>query len=352
MSSISYTTKSPVFVTGATGYVAGWLIKKLLDEGVTVHAAVRDPTNKAKLSHLEKVAEVASGQLKFFKADLLDNGSFDAGMKGCKVVFHTASPFTSKITDPQKDLVDPAKLGTANVLDTVNRTPSVERVVLTSSCAAIYGDNKDLQSVPNETLTEEIWNKSSSLNDNAYAYSKTVAEKEAWEINSKQKSWKLVVVNPSLVLGPGLNPDGTSESFSVIKSFGDGLMKQGCPNIELGVVDVRDLADAHFRAAFVEGANGRNIISGHNTSFLGIGKELSKKYSSYPLPQSTVPKFIIWLFGPMLDANLTRKFVSNNVNYPWKADNSKSITELGVTYRPLDETVNDFFQQLIDTKRI
>ena len=40
----------PVMITGATGYVAGWIVKKLLDEGFTVHAAVRDPENRKKLA--------------------------------------------------------------------------------------------------------------------------------------------------------------------------------------------------------------------------------------------------------------------------------------------------------------
>ncbi|CUM64891.1 uncharacterized protein PRCAT00002509001 [Priceomyces carsonii] len=78
-------------------------------------------------------------------------------MKGCKVVFHTASPFTSNFSDPHKDLVNPAKLGTRNVLETANKIDSVTKVILTNSCAAMYGDNKDLTSLPNGTLDEPVW---------------------------------------------------------------------------------------------------------------------------------------------------------------------------------------------------
>ena len=60
----------PVLVTGATGYVAGWLVKKLLDEGMTVHAAVRNPDNEKKVAHLNKAASEAKGTIKFFKSDL------------------------------------------------------------------------------------------------------------------------------------------------------------------------------------------------------------------------------------------------------------------------------------------
>ncbi|MFT6211884.1 MAG: dihydroflavonol-4-reductase, partial [Bacteroidia bacterium] len=59
---------TPVLVTGATGYVAGWLVKKLLEEGLTVHAAVRNPENKSKLAHLDELAANATGNIKYFKA--------------------------------------------------------------------------------------------------------------------------------------------------------------------------------------------------------------------------------------------------------------------------------------------
>ncbi len=59
-------TNSPVLVTGATGYVAGWIVSKLLDRGHTVHAAVRDPENSAKLAHLRKLESDRKGSIRFF----------------------------------------------------------------------------------------------------------------------------------------------------------------------------------------------------------------------------------------------------------------------------------------------
>lgn len=347
----SYNRKSPVLVTGGTGYVAGWIIKKLLENGVIVHATVRDPSNKKKLEHLTSLPQ-KEGQLKFFEAQLLQEGSFADAMDGCRVVFHTASPFTSKITDPQKDLVDPAKLGTANVLNTVNSTESVSRVVLTSSIVAMYGDNKDIESAPNKTLTEDSWNTSSSVSHQAYPYSKTVAENEAWKIQEAQSRWDMVTINPTLVLGPGLADTATSESFSIMKQFGDGLLSPGCPKLGLGVVDVRDVAEAHVRAAFTQSAKGRYIVNGSNTTLFEIGQQLKLKYSAYPLPKMELPKFVVWMFGPLLDKSLLRKYLSLNVGYLFKADNSKGVRELNLTYIPLKETVQDFFQQLIDTKQI
>lgn len=108
-------------VTGATGYVAGWLVKKLLEEGITVHAAVRNPDNEKKLAHLNALAAKAKGDIKYFKSDLLEPGSYAKAMEGCELVYHTASPFSLEVENPQRDLIDPAVKGTANVLDSANK---------------------------------------------------------------------------------------------------------------------------------------------------------------------------------------------------------------------------------------
>jgi dihydroflavonol-4-reductase len=269
-------------------------------------------------------------------------------MEGCSVVFHTASPFTMSIKDPQKELVDPALLGTRNVLDAVNRTPSVNRVVLTSSCVAIYGDVADQENVANGIFTEKDWNTTSTLAYMPYSYSKTVAEQAAWEVVKKQARWDMVVMNPGFVVGPGITPFATSESFKLIRQFGNGKMKSGLPDIGVAAVDVRDLAEAHLRAAFLPGANGRNIISGWNTSFPHLAKALLPRYEKYPIPKGKLPKWLVWLVAPLADKSMTRKFVARNVNYALVVDNSKGVRELGLHYRPLHTSIQEMFQQMVD----
>lgn len=344
----------PVLVTGATGFVAGWLVKRLLEEGLTVHAAVRNPDKKEKVAHLEELAKNSKGSIKYFKADLLNNGSYREAMEGCEVVYHTASPFTSEFEDPQKDLIEPAETGTANVLKEANNVESVKRVVVTSSCAAIYTDAIDCAKGPNGMLTEEMWNETASLDYQPYSYSKTLAERKAWEINKAQKRWKLVTINPSLVMGPALNAGSvTSESYTILKQFGDGTLKLGAPKLGLGLVDVRDVAEAHFQAGYNDNAQGRYITSAHNTHLLEMGKSLQAKYGNdYPLPKSALPKWLLMLVGPMLNKAFSRKFIKRNVNIEWKADNSKIKKELGVTFRPMKESMEDGFQVLIDERII
>lgn len=340
----------PVLVTGGTGYVAGWLVKRLLEEGITVHAAVRDPEKTAKLAHLDKLADELGGTIKYFKSDLLTEGSYADAMEGCQLVYHTASPFTSKIQDPQKDLIDPAVKGTQNVLETANKVSSVKRVVVTSSCAAIYTDAIDCTKAPGGVLTEDIWNTTASLDYQPYSYSKTLAEKKAWELAEAQSQWDLVTINPCLVMGPPLNPQAvTSESFNILQQLGDGTMKMGAPKMGMGVVDVRDVAEAHYRAGFTPEAKGRYITAGHNSDLLEMGTVLIPKYGDrFPLPKSALPKWLLMIVGPMTNKLFTRKFIRNNVNIAWKGDNSKIKKELGMTFRPLQQTMEDAFQVMVD----
>jgi len=150
----------PVLVTGGSGYVASWIIKMLLEEGINVNATVRDPSNSKKVDHLMALAKASGGQLKLFKSDLLDTGIFDEPMRNCELVIHTASPFfITGIKNPEEELIRPAKEGTRNVLESAKRNPTVKRVVLTISVVAIYGDNADIAFTPGGVFTEKEWNR-------------------------------------------------------------------------------------------------------------------------------------------------------------------------------------------------
>ncbi len=343
---------STVLVTGATGYVAGWIIHDLLALGITVHAAVRDPDDGAKIRHLNDMAARLPGTIRYFKTDLLADGSYAHAMQGCCVVFHTASPHILDVDDPRANLLDPAEAGTRNVLNTADRTSTVTRVVLTSSCAAIYGDNADLAETADGYFTEFHWNASSSLDHLPYSYSKTMSERAAWSLARASRRWDLVVINPSLVIGPAINPHATSASVNLVRQLGNGKFKAGVPALAFGVVDVRDVADAHVRAAFTPAAHGRYIVSGHSSSLLALADALRPAFGRYPLPGRVLPKWLVWLAAPLADWSTTRRFVGHNVGLPWKADNSKSVDELGMSYRPIEGAIRAMFQQLIDSGQL
>jgi len=173
----------PILVTGGSGYIASWIIRYLLEDGLNVRATVRSKANPKKVAHLMDLQKGTEGNLELFEADLMQDGSFDEAVKGCELIMHTASPFfLKKPKDVQKELIGPAELGTQSVLDSATKVGGVKRIVLTSSVAAIYSDSVDITDRPGEVFDEEQWNTESSLEHNAYSYSKTLAEKKAWEL--------------------------------------------------------------------------------------------------------------------------------------------------------------------------
>jgi len=337
---------SPVLVTGANGYVASWVVKKLLDDGLTVHVAVRDPSNKEKVGHLEKMASASKGKLVFFSADLLTHGSYQEAMAGCELVYHMASPFVIRgITDANKQLIEPALKGTRNVLNSVNNTPSVKRVVLTSSVAAIFGDAKEAKQVGSDGFSEKHWNTTSRIDHQPYDYSKLLAEKEAWSINRNQSRWDLVVLNPGLIFGPSFTQQSASTSLSIIRELANGGFSKGVPNIDLFMVDVRDVATAHINAGFTSTAKGRHILVSNTMPMLDVAKMLKEQYPQYPFPKKEVPKLLIWLLGPK--TGMEREYIWKNVGYRLQFNNRYAKQDLGISFRPIGQTMSDHLEQMI-----
>lgn len=370
---------APVLVTGADGFMAGVLVRELLQAGCTVHATIFTSTT-SQVQHLQDIADEYSAngaKIRFFTANLLEPGAFGEAMQGCRVVIHTASPFwfnpyDSKDgrLDPQRDLIDPAVLGTANVLETAAQVDTVERVVHTSSVGAIYGDAVDTYAAEGHVLTEDVWNTTSTLHHQAYFYSKTQAERKAWEIAHRpETNWTLVVLNPALILGPGLRYHPNSESFKTIQKLGGFhfFMLSGCPNFAMPIVDVRDVAVAHVKAAGLMPVSnnnknednietnglvpsGRYILCARNSNFGEVTAWLRDKFPEYPVPLHTswIPKQIAALVVPFTRQGFDAATVLRNVDVKVNLDNTKSKTVLGMTYRDPAGTVQAMFQQMID----
>lgn len=341
---ITISSTSPVLVTGANGYMASWLVKLLLKNGYVVHATVRNSNDSTKVQHLLKLATDTGGTLKLFDADLLKPGSYKDAMAGCELVFHTASPFILNVKDAYQDLVRPALEGSRNVLECANNTPSVKRVVLTSSIAAIFGDAADIKKMKKGCATEDDWNFSSSPRHQPYSYSKTVAEREAWKIANQQQQWQLIVVNPALIVGSALGNHVTSESFNIMRQMGDGSFSKGVPEINFSFVDVKDVALAHFRAGILPNSEGRHIIAAQSASLLDIANILRTNYGDkYQLPAKILPKLLVWLAAPSV--GIPRRMIMRNVGYPVCIDNSKSKDRLGMKYKDIKESIINMFEQ-------
>ncbi|KAA3489384.1 cinnamoyl-CoA reductase 1-like [Gossypium australe] len=210
----SSSTNGPtVCVTGAGGFIASWIVKLLLEKGYTVKGTVRNPDDP-KNCHLREL-EGAKERLSLHKADLLDYQSLKEAISGCDGVFHTASP----VTDDPEQMVEPAVIGTKNVIMAAAEA-KVRRVVFTSSIGAVYMDpNRS----PDVVVDESCWSDLEFCKNtkNWYCYGKAVAEQAAWE-TAKEKGVDLVVITPVLVLGPLLQPTVNASIVHILNSVGSG----------------------------------------------------------------------------------------------------------------------------------
>eukprot|EP00002_Diphylleia_rotans_P032941 TRINITY_DN6964_c0_g1_i1.p1 TRINITY_DN6964_c0_g1~~TRINITY_DN6964_c0_g1_i1.p1 ORF type:complete len:352 (-),score=83.49 TRINITY_DN6964_c0_g1_i1:117-1172(-) len=332
-----------VVVTGATGYIASHIVQQLLEKGYTVRATARNPSKTDTIKHLTSLSG-ADERLKFYAADLLDEGSFDAAVDGADVVIHTASPFAvGKVSNPQAFFIDPAVKGTKNVLTSVAKFPSVKRVVLTSSCIAVYGSPTERGE--NHLFTEADWNQHSTLDNDPYGLSKRLAEEAAWEMAKAQTNYKLVVVNPGLVIGPTLSGRSDSASVTILADLLNGKYRSGTAALSIGVVDVRDVARAHIEAMNNPNAQGRYICIDRSLWMMDIANILREKYPTYPLPTSVSPKFLLYIVGPLL-AGLSWSFISSSIGYELRLDNQKIKSELAFEFTDIKKAILDMAENL------
>lgn len=338
-----------VLVTGASGYIGSWVVKYLLEKGYNVRATVRNKSRVEKYQHLLDISNITSGNLEIFEADLTKDGSFDQAATGADAIIHVASPFTLRFKNAQNDLLEPALKGTRNVLSAANKSLSVKRVVLTSSVAAVNGDNADMKDKGLSELTEEHFNTTSSATHQPYSYSKLIAEKEAWSMANAQDRWKLVVINPSFVLGPSLANSSDSESLNFMKDILQGKFFFGAPDLMFGFVDVRDVAKAHVLALENESAEGRHILAERTMDFMGLAQIIKINFGNkYRLPMMKAPVFLLLIIGGLF--GVTTKFVKRNVGHKIILNNDKSKNALGLQYHNFNDTVKDMVKQMHEQK--
>ncbi|XP_071922049.1 tetraketide alpha-pyrone reductase 1-like isoform X2 [Coffea arabica] len=274
--------RGKVCVTGASGFLASWLIKRLLLSGYQVTGTVRDPENAKKVAHLWRL-EGAKERLVLVKGDLMEEGSFDDAIMGSEGVFHTASPVLGRpASDPKAEILKPAIEGTLNVLRSCKKNPFLKRVVLTSSSSTVRA-REDFD--PNVPLDESSWS-SEILCERLkiwYVLSKTLAEKAAWKFCEENKI-DLVTVLPSFVVGRSLPPELCSTAADVL-----GLLKGETQKFEwhgrMGYVHIDDVALCHILVYERRNAQGRYLCSSTVLDNDELASILSASYPALPIPK-------------------------------------------------------------------
>ena len=244
---------SKVLVTGGSGYVGTQLIAALLRDGRDVRATVRSLEGEPGVREALRRGGADDTGLELVVADLTSDDGWPAALEGVEEVHHVASPIPSaQPTDPD-ELIVPAREGTVRVLRAA-RDAGARRVVLTSSFAAVGYSPKAVRD-----YTEADWTDPDTPGLPPYPRSKAIAERAAWDfIETEGGDTQLVVMNPTFIAGPSLVPTLRS-SLAAFKAIIEGTMP-ALPRQRFGVVDLRDVADAHIAAMATPAADRKRYL--------------------------------------------------------------------------------------------
>ncbi|KAJ0414367.1 NAD(P)-binding protein [Aspergillus carlsbadensis] len=266
-------------LTGGSGFIAAHVLNVLLKRGHSVVTTVRSQEKAEQIK--AAYPGVSTKSLDFvIVPEVSADGAFDKAVVSdppFEAVIHTASPFRLNVQDVKRDILDPAINGTTGLLKAIkNHAPTVKRVVVTSSGAAILDFSKPIS----HTFTAADWNlltweEATSNPLNAYRASKVFAEKAAWDfVEDEKPQFSLTALNPTMVYGPIIHHlddlAGLNASNERIRDIAFGATKTtGLPYTGVFLwVDVRDLADAHVLAIEKPEAAGRRFLvsPGHYTN--------------------------------------------------------------------------------------
>jgi dihydroflavonol-4-reductase len=216
-----------------------------------------------------------------------------------------------------------------------SRNAGVQRVVITSSFGAVGYSHRDA----GQLITEADWTNPRDKHLSAYLKSKTLAEKAAWDFIEKEGGGlELAVINPVAIFGPSLGTD-LSSGAEILKRLLNGSMK-GIPNITMGIVDVRDVADLHIRAMLDPKARGQRFLAlaGEIVSLPQVALLLKDKMgdAAKNVSTKTLPDWVVRiaaLFSPMAK-NIVPQLGRNK-----KASNQKARTILDWSPRSNEEAI-------------
>lgn len=297
-----------VLVTGGNGYLGRHVTAALLQEGYDVRVTVR---SAARATDLDPRVEVV-------EADLSRDDGWTAAVAGCRFVQHVASPFPAVQPHDPDEVIAPARDGVLRVLRAA-RSAAVERVVLTSSFAAIGYPVR-----AGHRYSEADWT-DPTPDLEPYVRSKAIAERAAWDL-VEGGGPALVVLNPTGILGPVLGADiGTSAG--IVQAMLAGRLREA-PRVGFGIVDVRDVAAAHVQALTAPDAVGqRFLLTAGPITMLGIAHVLRAR------------------LGDAASAVPTREAEGPDPVLP-DMDTTRARAMLGFDPRPVADTIEDTARSL------
>ena len=330
-----------VLVTGATGFIASHTILALINKGYEVRGTARSPEKSAALNKTLSAYAGKPVEIELVAADLTSDDGWSEAMDGITYLQHLASPIPNNLPNDPMELISPAKEGALRALKAANAA-GVKRAVMTSSFASIgygWGDKRPT------VLDETHWSNPDNLKDNtAYTRSKVIAEKAAWDfIQGDGAGLELTTINPVAVLGPAMSAD-VSASLELVQQPMQGKLP-AYPKLSFGIVDVRDVADAHVAAMEQADAAGERFLLGEQLlTYTEIGSILREAYPDRKLPKGELQS---WLVKLLTFVNPTLKQIVPELDQKRTYSNEKSKRVLGIDYIPAKDAILASTESLI-----
>ena len=330
-----------VLITGGTGYIAGELIRQLLDRGWRVRTTVRNRA-RSEGTLRTRLGDPDPSVLRVFQAELMDDAGWREAMEGCTHVAHVASPIAAAPPRHEDDMMIPAREGTLRVLRHA-KAAGVTRFVQTSSMAAVAYGRSDMV----YTVDESDWTDLSHPDLTPYVKSKTIAERAAREwVEAEGGGLEFVSVNPAMVLGPVDGAD-FSPSVEAVRQVLSGAMPMA-PDLGFAIVDTRDCADLHIRCLEVPGLAGeRFLAAGQFMKIIDIAQVLRQRLPVAhvrKVPTKIMPN---WMVSVLSLINPGVRSIRNEIGKTRNVDASHARDRLDWVTRPAEDSIVDCAESLI-----
>lgn len=322
-----------VLLTGITGYIGQHCAAELLRQGFEVVGTIRSWA-KAEATQAALARAASLERLTFAEADLLSDEGWAEAAQGCRFVVHVASPFALAEPKDENELIAPAVAGTRRVVAAAQRA-GVKRLVLTSSTFAVVAGKAS------GTYGPDAWSDTGGV-IGAYAKSKTLAERAAWQA-AESGSMELVVINPGAVFGPSLGATIDGQSVAMISKMIAGKLPM-IPDIAMGMIDVRDVARLHVKALSVPGAAGKRFIAASTEPVAMATMARVLRSAGYTKVPSRLAPSVLLRFMGLFDreARGMGPFLGKKASF----DNRATLEMLDWTPTPIETSLKDMAQAL------
>ena len=335
--------RGTVAVTGAAGFLGGWVVRLLLDKGYRVRACVRKVDDDARTCFLKALPAYASGRLTLHGADLDNPGCFDEIFKGCHGVAHISH--VSGYTD-----IDYIQRTCDHIIASINGSGSVTRVVVTSSIAAVISE-MDLQEILRRPVfyedryPDEMNPKRTPERGQGYSMAKLIAERAFEHAADASGTWDAITCCPGDNVGPiqSAHQKDMGPWQHNIETMLLGDYRQNDVYRPWMTVDVRDDALCHIGLLeSTEVKNGERYIAwstdARNVEDICADIDRLLPELRHDTPTVTDP------FPERIQAR-EAEFRAIWAQCELRNDRIRAVT--GVTFRPLDESIRDCVESLI-----